>query len=356
MLVYWLDIIGTAVFAISGVLLAGKLRMDPFGVLVLGVVTAVGGGTIRDMALANGPVFWVKDPTDLVVAMVTSMLTILLVRQPRRLPKWILPVLDAVGLAVFVGIGVNKAFLAGSGPLVAVCMGVVTGVGGGIIRDVLAREIPMILRTEIYATACIVGGIVHATAHDTFHLPLENSAMMGMVVTLVIRLAAIRWHLKLPTFALTITVGNKSKTVTLRLPFLGFAPSRWGELALNAERGAAAAGAFRVRIGHDKARTFQPFGIVDRAADQILQAHRVNHQADALFLNGHIPFVHLIVKGEAILETAATAAGDIHAQFQVRIIFIRNQVFYFIGCGFGKLQRQRYVITHFLLPLILPAG
>ena len=100
MLVYWLDIVGTAVFAISGVLLAGKLRMDPFGVLVLGVVTAVGGGTIRDMALDNGPVFWVKDPTDLVVAMVTSMLTILLVRQPRRLPKWMLPVLDAVGLAV----------------------------------------------------------------------------------------------------------------------------------------------------------------------------------------------------------------------------------------------------------------
>lgn len=69
MLVYWLDIVGTAVFAISGVLLAGKLRMDPFGVLVLGVVTAVGGGTIRDMALDHGPVFWVKDPTDLVVAM-----------------------------------------------------------------------------------------------------------------------------------------------------------------------------------------------------------------------------------------------------------------------------------------------
>ena len=177
MLVYWLDIVGTAVFAISGVLLAGKLRMDPFGVLVLGVVTAVGGGTIRDMALDHGPVFWVKDPTDLVVAMVTSMLTIVLVRQPRRLPKWMLPVLDAVGLAVFVGIG-------------------------GIIRDVLAREIPMILRTEIYATACIIGGIVHATAYYTFSVPLETASMMGMVVTLLIRLAAIRWHLKLPTFAL----------------------------------------------------------------------------------------------------------------------------------------------------------
>ncbi|EFD6033546.1 TRIC cation channel family protein [Escherichia coli] len=187
MLVYWLDIVGTAVFAISGVLLAGKLRMDPFGVLVLGVVTAVGGGTIRDMALDHGPVFWVKDPTDLVVAMVTSMLTI---------------VLDAVGLAVFVGIGVNKAFNAEAGPLIAVCMGVITGVGGGIIRDVLAREIPMILRTEIYATACIIGGIVHATAYYTFSVPLETASMMGMVVTLLIRLAAIRWHLKLPTFAL----------------------------------------------------------------------------------------------------------------------------------------------------------
>lgn len=123
MLVYWLDILGTAVFAISGVLLAGKLRMDPFGVLVLGVVTAVGGGTIRDMALDNGPAFWVRDPTDLVVAMVTCLLTIVLIRQPRRLPGWVLPVLDAVGLAVFVGIGVNKAFAAGAGPMIAVCMG-----------------------------------------------------------------------------------------------------------------------------------------------------------------------------------------------------------------------------------------
>ncbi|HFF8945380.1 TPA: TRIC cation channel family protein [Serratia marcescens] len=175
MLVFWLDILGTAVFAVSGVLLAGKLRMDPFGVLVLGVVTAVGGGTIRDMALANGPVFWVKDPTDLVVAMITCVLTLLLVRQPRRLPKWVLPVLDAVGLAVFVGIGVNKAFAAGTGPLVAICMGVITGVGGGI---------------------------VHATAFYTFHMPLQQAMMLGMIITLAIRLAAIRWHLKLPAFIL----------------------------------------------------------------------------------------------------------------------------------------------------------
>ena len=202
MLVYWLDILGTAVFAISGVLLAGKLRMDPFGVLVLGVVTAVGGGTIRDMALANGPVFWVKDPTDLVVAMVTCLLTIVLVRQPRRLPKWILPVLDAVGLAVFVGIGVNKAFIAGTGPLVAICMGVLTGVGGGIIPRHTGARSPDDPANGNLRDGLYHRGIVHATAYYTFAVPLENAAMLGMVVTLVIRLAAIRWHLKLPTFAL----------------------------------------------------------------------------------------------------------------------------------------------------------
>ncbi|MFO6485319.1 TRIC cation channel family protein [Escherichia coli] len=177
------------------------MRMDPFGVLVLGVVTAVGGEQFATWRWITARYFGWRSP-DRVVAMVTSMLTIVLVRQPRRLPKWMLPVLDAVGLAVFVGIGVNKAFNAGSRWLIADCMGVITGVGGGIIRDVLAREIPMILRTEIYATACIIGGIVHATAYYTFSVPLETASMMGMVVTLLIRLAAIRWHLKLPTFAL----------------------------------------------------------------------------------------------------------------------------------------------------------
>lgn len=128
-----------------------------------------GGGRRNDPRYGAGkwPGILGKDPTDLVVAMVTCLLTIVLVRQPRRLPKWILPVLDAVGLAVFVGIGVNKAFIAGTGPLVAICMGVLTGVGGGIIRDILAREVLMILRTEIYATACIIGD---CSRHGVLHL------------------------------------------------------------------------------------------------------------------------------------------------------------------------------------------
>ncbi|WP_411905119.1 TRIC cation channel family protein, partial [Salmonella enterica] len=134
-------------------------------------------------------------------ALVNMMLTLLLVWQPRRLPKWVFPVLESVGLAVFVGIGGNKAFLAETGPLVAVCMGVITGVGGGIIRDVLEREIPMILRTEIYATACIIGGIFPATPFYTFSLPPASARSMGKVVTLFLRLAVIRWQLKLLEFS-----------------------------------------------------------------------------------------------------------------------------------------------------------
>ncbi|ANQ20592.1 hypothetical protein BA893_02430 [Vibrio natriegens] len=201
MLLYMIDLFGTAIFAISGVLLAGRLKMDPFGVIVLGSVTAIGGGTIRDMALGATPVFWVTDPTYLWVIFITCLLTMLIVRRPKRLPWWVLPVCDAIGLAVFVGIGVEKALTYNASGMVAVIMGVITGCGGGIIRDVLAREVPMVLRSEVYATACIIGGIFHTTAiamgydHSTALIACVSS-------TLIIRLGAIRWHLSLPTFAI----------------------------------------------------------------------------------------------------------------------------------------------------------
>lgn len=198
---YWLDILGTAVFAISGVLLAGKLKMDPFGVLVLGTVTAIGGGTIRDLLL-DVPVFWIVDSTDLVIAILTCFTTIALVRAPAKVPKWLLPVLDAIGLAVFVGIGVNKAIGQDVNVLIAICMGVITGVGGGMIRDTLAREIPMILRKEVYATACIFGGATHAISYMYLDVAQSVAMLLGISVTLTIRLTAIRWKLQLPTFAL----------------------------------------------------------------------------------------------------------------------------------------------------------
>ncbi len=187
MLLYMIDLFGTAVFAVSGVLLAGRLKMDPFGVVVLASVTAIGGGTIRDMALGATPVFWITQTTYLWVIFITCLLTMLIIRRPKRLPWWILPVCDAIGLAVFVGIGVEKALAYNASGMVAVIMGVITGCGGGIIRDVLAREVPMVLRSEVYATACIIGGIFHTSA---IAMGYEHSVALltGVVSTLIIRL------------------------------------------------------------------------------------------------------------------------------------------------------------------------
>ncbi|PJC86394.1 hypothetical protein CSW98_09275 [Vibrio sp. HA2012] len=200
-LLYFIDMFGTAIFAISGVLLAGRLKMDPFGVMVLGSVTAIGGGTMRDMALGATPVFWIRNPAYIWVILFTCLLTIWLVRRPRRLPWYVLPVCDAIGLAAFVGIGVEKSLMYQDSYLVAVIMGVLTGCGGGIIRDILAREIPMVLRSEVYATACIIGGTFHISA---LALGYDNATALlsGIVSTLVIRLGAIKWHLSLPTFAI----------------------------------------------------------------------------------------------------------------------------------------------------------
>ncbi|HCG8030036.1 TPA: TRIC cation channel family protein [Vibrio parahaemolyticus] len=201
MLLYMIDLFGTAIFAVSGVLLAGRLKMDPFGVIVLGSVTAIGGGTIRDMALGATPVFWITDTTYLWVIFITCLLTMILVRRPKRLAWWVLPVCDAIGLAVFVGIGVEKALAYNTSGMVAVIMGVITGCGGGIIRDVLAREVPMVLRSEVYATACIIGGIFHTMAVSMGY-DHSTALLAGVISTLVIRLGAIRWHLSLPTFAI----------------------------------------------------------------------------------------------------------------------------------------------------------
>ncbi|WP_318521528.1 trimeric intracellular cation channel family protein [Photobacterium leiognathi] len=201
MLIYILDMFGTAIFAASGVLMAGRLRMDPFGVIVLASVTAIGGGTIRDMALGATPVFWITDTNYLWVIFITCIFTMLTTQRPKRMPWYFLPVADAIGLAVFVAIGVEKALRYGASPMVAVIMGVITGCGGGVIRDVLGREIPMVLRMEVYATACIIGGIVHTAGLSLGILP-SVAAVMGIITTLTIRLAAIRWNLSLPIFAL----------------------------------------------------------------------------------------------------------------------------------------------------------
>lgn len=197
-----LNLLGVIVFAISGVILAGKYKMDPIGVLVLATVTAVGGGTMRDIMLNNGPIFWFADPCDIYAACITAIIAMFCLKIPAKLPKKLLPILDAIGLAFFVGVGINKAIAAEANPFVVVSMGIMTGVGGGMIRDVLAREVPMIFQKDIYATACIIGGSTHFILYQYCDFSLQTAMNIGMLITLIIRLAAIQWSLRLPVFTL----------------------------------------------------------------------------------------------------------------------------------------------------------
>ena len=196
MVLYLLDLLGTGVFAVSGALAAGKKRMDLFGVAVLGLVTAVGGGTIRDLILNAHPVFWVEDTVYLHTALAAAILTFLVTRF-RALPTAVLTLADALGLAVFTVIGAQKALALETPGVIAVIMGVMTGVAGGIIRDILSGQIPLILRREIYATASLCGA---TTLVLLSRIVESHSAAAGAsaAVTLGIRLAAIRWKLSLP--------------------------------------------------------------------------------------------------------------------------------------------------------------
>lgn len=199
-LIYWLDMAGVIVFALSGVVLACRSRMDPFGLLVLAAVTGIGGGTLRDLVLGVRPVFWVTDPTYLWVILGTVGLSVLGFHYIHRLSRGFLPVADACGLALFTVIGTHKALQLATPGVVAVLMGLLTGVAGGMVRDVLARRVPMVLRQEIYATAAIAGGVAYV-ALDALAVPGAVNVTLALLVTLGLRLAAIHWHLALPTFA-----------------------------------------------------------------------------------------------------------------------------------------------------------
>jgi uncharacterized membrane protein YeiH len=160
-----LQYVGTVAFAISGALLAGQKRMDLAGVVVLGAIAAVGGGTARDLLLGQLPVFWVNDPTFIVVAAVTALLTPALFRsgalQPLQRFK-LVQLSDAAGLALFVVAGVNVALSAGADPVSAAAIGVIAGVGGGIVRDMLANQVPDVLKGgRFYATAALAGALLY---------------------------------------------------------------------------------------------------------------------------------------------------------------------------------------------------
>jgi uncharacterized membrane protein YeiH len=193
-----LDWFGIVVFATTGALVASRKQMDVVGFILLGSATGIGGGTIRDTLLGELPVFWVTEPAYLVTCVFVSCAAFLLAHVPPsryRLLLWC----DAVGMALFAVTGAEKALIAGDGPVVAVAMGVVTATFGGIVRDVLGGESPVILRREIYVTAALAGALLFVGL-SALGLSREVGLASGFVVAVGIRFAALRLRWSLPRY------------------------------------------------------------------------------------------------------------------------------------------------------------
>jgi uncharacterized membrane protein YeiH len=201
---HFLDLAGVAVFAISGVLIAGRKQLDWLGVAIIAVVTAIGGGTLRDVLLNRHPIFWIADHTYLLVILGATGFTLFYVhfRIPNRRA---LLIADALGLAFFTIGGVQIAQQAGLSGLLAVLMGTITGVAGGMIRDVLCAEIPLILRRgQLYASSTIVGAALYLVL-ERAGVARDPAALIGMGTIAVVRFAAILWRLELPVLSLEET-------------------------------------------------------------------------------------------------------------------------------------------------------
>lgn len=198
---YLSDLFGVAVFAITGALMAGRKSMDLFGVLVIAIITALGGGTLRDLILDNHPVSWIRNDTYILVASIAAVGTVLWVRLTQPIHERGLLIADAFGLAVFTVIGTEVALQHNVPYSTALIMGVMTGVAGGVMRDVICNEIPLIFQKEIYATACLLGSLVFIVLRE-LQTPHWLDTGIAMLTVLLTRLAAIRWHLSLPRFHL----------------------------------------------------------------------------------------------------------------------------------------------------------
>lgn len=195
-LLYSLDLLGTAAFAASGTLAGIRRDMDLLGILVMGMVTATGGGTLRDLLLGDTPPFIFHDETYLYISIIVSLTIVIFHRQLDFL-RHPLPYFDAIGLGTFVVIGTSKALDFGIGFLGSVMMGVMTATAGGMIRDILSTRVPLVLQKEVYASACLAGGILLTLLHRT-NLPRPWSLLISASVVIILRLLAIRYNWSLP--------------------------------------------------------------------------------------------------------------------------------------------------------------
>lgn len=193
----YLDYIGTVVFAISGAMAASNKKLDLFGASFCALMTAVGGGTVRDLLLGDTPVSWMQDVNYIYLILTGVVLTFLFRRFLVKLTKTLF-LFDAIGISVFTILGLQKALILDLHPIVAVMMGMFSAVLGGVIRDTLINRIPLIFRKEIYALACIVGGSFFLLMNN-LGLQFEINASISILLIIVIRMASVKFHISLPT-------------------------------------------------------------------------------------------------------------------------------------------------------------
>lgn len=195
---YAIEILGTISFAISGTFAAMQKRLDPFGVLIIAFVTSIGGGTVRDLLLGDTPVAWMRDVNYCLLILVTSMLTMFFKTHIKKF-KITLFLFDSLGLGLFTLVGVQKGIVFGLEPGICVALGTITGCFGGVIRDTLLNTIPLIFRKEIYATACILGGILYfALLYFNLKADVAKIIVIGFITTL--RVIVVKYKLALPKF------------------------------------------------------------------------------------------------------------------------------------------------------------
>jgi len=200
-LILYFDYIGTMVFAISGTLMAAEKKLDIFGAVFIGFVTAIGGGTVRDIMLGELPVTWIRSVDYFFVILSGVLITVIFKKLVLKLRSTLF-LFDTIGIGVFTLIGLKKALFLGIDAPLAVMMGLSSAVVGGVIRDTLCNEVPLIFHREIYATACIAGAVVFLILR-WFNVPDIVSESLTVATIISIRLVAVRYNVTMPTISLT---------------------------------------------------------------------------------------------------------------------------------------------------------
>lgn len=209
MLLHSLFIVGICVEAITGALAAGRKKMDFFGVMLIASIAALGGGTVRDTLFNTYPLTWVIHPEYLIYTSACAFLTIFIAHSLTRVLKIFL-ILDALGLSTFVIIGTQKVLNQGLSPSIAIISGMVTGICGGMLRDILCNDIPLVLRKELYAVIALAGALLFIVL-NYFQFSENASIVMTFISIFTTRLLAIFFHIQIPVFDYSENIKKRKK-------------------------------------------------------------------------------------------------------------------------------------------------